>query len=240
MKDPALEKPERTRVVLHPNSETLWADICLLSQKAGNQWTDHDAVEIEARLLVSFVHCDVWTHADILAQMATAPPLCLDPDPHLTRIANNVLRASIPTVPVSLKRKASALDAEEHESDKARRAKLMQYMNPRQHRSHAPKYFPTLPSVMFGLTLLYQLSNTGNDPKEQNGGRRSAAIHEPPTPPPNCIDSTSLRTSKCPISNCHDSSIFGRGRFCTEEGDQEEKDGFIAVVAYHKRQWSEP
>jgi transcription factor SPT20 len=52
-KEPTLEKPERTLVVLHPNSETLWADICLLNQKAGNQWTDQDALEIEARLLVS-------------------------------------------------------------------------------------------------------------------------------------------------------------------------------------------
>lgn len=51
-KEPALETPERTRVVLHPNSETLWADICLLNQKTGNQWTDQDALEIEARLLV--------------------------------------------------------------------------------------------------------------------------------------------------------------------------------------------
>lgn len=72
--------------------------------------------------------------------MATAPPLCLDPNPHLTRIANHVLRVSTPTVPVSLKRKATVLDTEDVETDKARRAKLMQYMNPRQHRSHAPKY----------------------------------------------------------------------------------------------------
>jgi transcription factor SPT20 len=53
-KEPALEKPERTCVVLHPDSATLWADICLLNQKAGNQWTDQDTLEIEARLLVSF------------------------------------------------------------------------------------------------------------------------------------------------------------------------------------------
>lgn len=75
--------------------------------------------------------------------MVTSPPLCLDPDPHLTRIANNVLRVSTPTVPVSLKRKASAaLDTVEDETDKAKRAKWMQFMNPRQHRSHAPKYVP--------------------------------------------------------------------------------------------------
>lgn len=59
LKDPTPEKPERTRVVLHPNSETLWADICLLNQKTGNQWTDQDALEIEARLLVCFSCSDL-------------------------------------------------------------------------------------------------------------------------------------------------------------------------------------
>lgn len=49
-----LTTPETTRVVLRPNAETLWADVCLLNQRAGNTWTDHEALEIEARLLVSF------------------------------------------------------------------------------------------------------------------------------------------------------------------------------------------
>ncbi|KII87461.1 hypothetical protein PLICRDRAFT_142760 [Plicaturopsis crispa FD-325 SS-3] len=122
-KDSPLEQPERTRVVLHPNSETLWADICLLNQKSGKTWTDENALEIESRLL-----------------LATAPPLCLAPDPHLTRIANSVLRVSTPTVPASLKRKAVALDPEEDETDKARRAKIIQFMNPRANRSHTPSY----------------------------------------------------------------------------------------------------
>lgn len=51
-KDPALVDPERSRVVLSPNSESLWADICLMNQKAGNLWTDQEALEIEARILV--------------------------------------------------------------------------------------------------------------------------------------------------------------------------------------------
>lgn len=59
-KEPALEKPERTRVVLHPNAETLWADICLLNQKSGNRFTDQDALEIEARLLVSCSLSSGW------------------------------------------------------------------------------------------------------------------------------------------------------------------------------------
>jgi transcription factor SPT20 len=52
-KEPTLEKPERTRAVLHPNAETLWADICSLNQKYGGNWSDEEALELEARLLVS-------------------------------------------------------------------------------------------------------------------------------------------------------------------------------------------
>ncbi|KXN86738.1 SAGA complex subunit spt20 [Leucoagaricus sp. SymC.cos] len=117
------DKPERTRVVLHPNSETLWADICSLNQKHGGKWTDLDALEIESKIL-----------------MATAPPLCLDPDPHLTRIANHVLRVTTPTVPNSLKRKAVALDPEDDEHEKLRRAKIMAFANPPRPKLHNPKY----------------------------------------------------------------------------------------------------
>ncbi|KAJ7498060.1 Spt20 family-domain-containing protein, partial [Mycena galericulata] len=121
-KEAPLDKPERTRVVLHPNGETLFADICSLNRKNGSKWTDRDALEIEARLL-----------------LATSPPLCLAPDPHLTRVANHVLRVSTPTVPISLKRKAAVMDPEEDEIDKARRNKIMQFMVPRAGRTHNQK-----------------------------------------------------------------------------------------------------
>jgi hypothetical protein len=52
-KDPVLEQPDAQRVVLRPNPETIWADICLMKQKAGATWTDADALEMEARILVS-------------------------------------------------------------------------------------------------------------------------------------------------------------------------------------------
>ncbi|TFK23191.1 hypothetical protein FA15DRAFT_670690 [Coprinopsis marcescibilis] len=107
-------EPDRTRVILHPNPETIYADICSLNQKYGGRWTDSDALEVEATLL-----------------LATAPPLCLDPNPHLTRIANHVLRASTPTVPMSLKRKATTSEPEEDESEKGRKAKIMAFMSPR-------------------------------------------------------------------------------------------------------------
>src|ERR1700733_2983608 len=51
-KEPTLEKPERTRVVLHPNAETIWADICSLNQKHGGKGSDRDPMGAEARLLV--------------------------------------------------------------------------------------------------------------------------------------------------------------------------------------------
>ncbi|KAJ6457416.1 Spt20 family-domain-containing protein [Mycena vitilis] len=122
-KETAPDKPERTRVVLHPNGETLFADICSLNRKNGSKWSDRDALAVEARLL-----------------LATATPLCLAPDPHLTRVANHVLRVSTPTVPISLKRKAAAMDPEEDEIEKARRTKIMQFMTPRPGRTHAQKY----------------------------------------------------------------------------------------------------
>ena len=62
--------------------------------------------------------------------MATSNPLCLEPDPNLTRIVNNILRVSTPNVPNSLKRKVVAMDPEEDESEKIKRTKIMQYMNP--------------------------------------------------------------------------------------------------------------
>ncbi|KAI0698373.1 Spt20 family-domain-containing protein [Cytidiella melzeri] len=121
-KDPLLEEPICSHVVLSPTGESLWQDLCLLNQKSGSLWTDKEALEVEAKIV-----------------MAASPPLCLDPDPRLTRVANNLLRVSVPATPLSLKRKAAAMEQEEEESEKARRIKIMQYMNPRVSRSTAPR-----------------------------------------------------------------------------------------------------
>lgn len=51
-KDPILDSPEKRRVVLGPNPETLWTNLCLLNQKAGGVWTDEDVLEVEAQILV--------------------------------------------------------------------------------------------------------------------------------------------------------------------------------------------
>ncbi|EIN09455.1 hypothetical protein PUNSTDRAFT_143012 [Punctularia strigosozonata HHB-11173 SS5] len=122
-RDPVLEKPLRTRVVLQHNDETLWADLCLLQQRSNYQLTDQHVLELESRVL-----------------LATTPSLCLDPDPHLGRIANDIARVSAPSVPPSLKRKAAALEQEEDEAEKTRRIKVTQFMNPRLNRVHGPSY----------------------------------------------------------------------------------------------------
>ncbi|KAI0077762.1 hypothetical protein K474DRAFT_1620724 [Panus rudis PR-1116 ss-1] len=121
-KESVLEKPEQSRVILAPNAETLWSEICLLNQKAGNTWTDQDALEAESRIL-----------------LATAPPLCLDPDPLLARAANSIMRVTAPAPPASLKRKAAVLE-EEEDLERQRRAKIMQFMNPKLNRSALPSY----------------------------------------------------------------------------------------------------
>ena len=55
-KDKDNKTPEKNsaRVLLRPNSETLYADLCLLNQKDGNKWTDKDALEVEAKILVRY------------------------------------------------------------------------------------------------------------------------------------------------------------------------------------------
>ncbi|KAI0794125.1 Spt20 family-domain-containing protein [Fomes fomentarius] len=111
--EPELDTPDKSRVVLTPNDESRWADICLMNQRSNASWTDAEALEVEARLL-----------------LATNPPLCLEPDVHLTRMVNATQRVSTPPAPLPLKRKAVAVDQEADELEKARRVKLMQFMSP--------------------------------------------------------------------------------------------------------------
>ena len=44
--------PVSSRVVLRPNSESQWADLRLMNDKTGSKWTDQEALEVEAKILV--------------------------------------------------------------------------------------------------------------------------------------------------------------------------------------------
>jgi hypothetical protein len=46
---------QKRRIVLYPNGETLWADIGLLNIRNGNTWTDQQAIEFEAKILVGLI-----------------------------------------------------------------------------------------------------------------------------------------------------------------------------------------
>ena len=54
------EKPPRTRVLLHPDSESLWTDICSLNVKHNANCTDLDALHIEAKILVGPFHLPLF------------------------------------------------------------------------------------------------------------------------------------------------------------------------------------
>lgn len=58
IREPPPISPLKTRVALFPNAETLWADLCSLSKQQGSKWTDTDALEAEAKILVSM---SIWT-----------------------------------------------------------------------------------------------------------------------------------------------------------------------------------
>lgn len=47
------EGPLSSRVVLRPNTESTWADMRLLNNKLDTKWTDQEALEAEAKIVVS-------------------------------------------------------------------------------------------------------------------------------------------------------------------------------------------
>lgn len=47
-----LDVPEKSRVVLQPTAESIWADLCLLNDKLDAHWTDEQTLEMESHILV--------------------------------------------------------------------------------------------------------------------------------------------------------------------------------------------
>ncbi|UZJ52722.1 hypothetical protein CBS101457_002042 [Exobasidium rhododendri] len=118
--------PSVYRVVLYPSPETLWTDLRMLNEvEGGGLWTDEDVLEIESRILT-----------------LTSPPLCLTPDPQVSRIANLMLGATappcayspLPTAPLPYfrqtdrKRGINSIEVEMDEANKKRREKIMRMM----------------------------------------------------------------------------------------------------------------
>lgn len=111
-------KPETSRSILLQDSESMYAEICLVNQKyCEGKMTDTDALQFESALL-----------------LAVNPPssLCLDPDPGLFRAVNQVSRVTALPAPKALKRKEPERDQEEDGlEDKERRKRIMTFLAPR-------------------------------------------------------------------------------------------------------------
>ncbi|WFC97861.1 Transcription factor spt20 [Malassezia yamatoensis] len=112
------------RVVLQPTAEALWSDLKTMDAKQGGLWSDQDALRIESTIL-----------------NLTAPPLCLNPDPHAMRIANAMLSSTMPPHPYpftpaftpyrldkTTKQKMNSVELELERSQDARREQIMSMM----------------------------------------------------------------------------------------------------------------
>ncbi|TFY54843.1 hypothetical protein EVG20_g9544 [Dentipellis fragilis] len=197
-----------TRVVLRPNGESFWADLCLLNQKTGKKWTDQEALEVEARILV-----------------ATAPPLCLDPDPRLGRMANKMLRVSAPRTPEPLrpkKRKAAAMDQPETDEESiARRAKLFQFMNPQRNRSATPTY-RLLDTITKMRSLPAHESSAVQPavpPNSQAQFQHLQQIAPQPQPPPQPTPVPPPRHTATPVAPIAPMSTAPKGRTSKKKGE---------------------
>ncbi|KAA1468931.1 hypothetical protein DENSPDRAFT_549094 [Dentipellis sp. KUC8613] len=197
-----------TRVVLHPNGESFWADLCLLNQKTGKKWTDQEALEVEARIVA-----------------ATAPPLCLDPDPRLGRIANKMLRVSAPRTPEPLrpkKRKAAAMDQPETDEESiARRAKLFQFMNPQRNRSATPTYrlLDTITKMKTQPALEPPAAQPAAPPNPQAQFQHLQQIAPQPQPPPQQTLVPPPRHTATPVAPIAPMTAAPKGRPPKKKGE---------------------
>lgn len=85
------------RVVLWPNDESLYTDLRNWDRREECNWSDDEVGRVEAGVLVSRISpacCACTVLMRTPSQALTTPPLCLDPDPHVARIANLMLNAT--------------------------------------------------------------------------------------------------------------------------------------------------
>ena len=121
---PSPEGVEIYRMILRSSDETIWNDLRMMDIKAGGVWSDEDALRIESQIL-----------------HLTAPPLCLTPDSHVTRIANTMLSSTMPSafhagsasrphsrVDRATGHKLNSVELEQVENRDARRLQIMNMM----------------------------------------------------------------------------------------------------------------
>ncbi|KAI8055124.1 Spt20 family-domain-containing protein [Syncephalis plumigaleata] len=110
------------RISLQPTEECLWSDICMLNEQMGMQWSQDTALELEARIL-----------------LATAPPLCLEPNVDVMRVSNAICYAQSRHRPLA-KRKWNSSEMEEEAVAQAEHEKLMLLMDEKHNRPFQPTF----------------------------------------------------------------------------------------------------
>ncbi|KAK9701946.1 Transcription factor spt20 [Basidiobolus ranarum] len=112
------------RVVLHPTSETLWADLCLMNETSDVLWNEDFSLQVESKIL-----------------LATEAPLCLDPSFQVTRITNTLCYGK-PEAHRSRKkpRKRVPVEIETEVAEKEENYKLMMMMDERYQKNFQPTF----------------------------------------------------------------------------------------------------
>ncbi|GAA99372.1 uncharacterized protein L969DRAFT_16674 [Mixia osmundae IAM 14324] len=115
-------KAEVSRLVLTPDSSTLWLDLLALNQAKNSQWTEQDALQNEAVILA-----------------LTCPPLCLAPTIEVTRLAHDALASSASSLLPS-QTKTGPTETEAEEERRLQRERIMRIMDDRFGKDFAPSF----------------------------------------------------------------------------------------------------
>ncbi|KAK9768613.1 Transcription factor spt20, variant 2 [Basidiobolus ranarum] len=110
------------RVLLTPNAETLWSDLCLLNEKCDSFWSEDFTLEVESKIL-----------------LATEEPLCLDPSFQVTRISNTMCNYGN-IRKVKKRKKRISVEKETESAEKAEKEKTMMMMDERYQREFQPTF----------------------------------------------------------------------------------------------------
>ncbi|ORX99528.1 hypothetical protein K493DRAFT_109828 [Basidiobolus meristosporus CBS 931.73] len=110
------------RVLLTPNAETLWSDLCLLNESYGAFWSEDFALEVESKIL-----------------LATEEPLCLDPSFQVTRISNTICNYGNVRKVKKRKKRISA-EKETEFAEKIEKEKTMMMMDERYQKEFQPTF----------------------------------------------------------------------------------------------------
>ncbi|ORX94805.1 hypothetical protein K493DRAFT_337632 [Basidiobolus meristosporus CBS 931.73] len=139
------------KIVLHPTSETIWADLCLMNEMRDAVWSEDFSLQVESKIL-----------------LATEAPLCLDPSFQVTRISNTLCYGKSKPRTRRKKRRPRIHDEVTNEvAEREEYTRLLMMMDERYQRNFQPSY-QIVRTLRFesetGGRKTYTLLNVYHDP----------------------------------------------------------------------------